>query len=118
MCNGNGEGTGNLLKELDQGNQAGHDFDMRDAQNLNARELMKEYIPITQTYFDVTKDYIIFCKSGASLDPREVGEAIGAYPRLSDEVITWLNAYNIPLNLEPGVYCLEQPGNKLRRLED
>lgn len=110
ICNGNREGTGNLLKELDQGNQDGHDFDMRES--------MKEYIPITQTYFDITKDYIVFCKSGASLDPEEVGEAIGAYPRLSDEVITWLNAYNIPLNLEPGVYCLEQPGNKLRRLED
>ena len=85
---------------------------------MSIEESMKEYVPITQTYFDVTKDYLIFCKSGASLDPREVGEAIGAVPRLSNESITWLNAHNIPLNLEPGMYCLEQPGNKLRRLED
>lgn len=85
--------------------------------NMNIEESMKDYVPITQTYFDVTKDCIVFCKSGISLDPREVGEAIEAYPRLSDEVITWLNAHNIPLNLEPGMYCLEQPGNKLRVLE-
>ena len=86
--------------------------------NMNIEESMKKYVRITQTYFDVTKDYIVFCRSGASLDPREVGEAIGAYPRLSKEAITWLNAHNIPLNLEPGMYCLEQPGNKPRRLED
>lgn len=86
--------------------------------SIDVQDSMKEYVPITQTYFDVTKDYIVFCKSGVSLDPREVGEAIGAYPRLSDEVITWLNAHNIPLNLEPGMYCLEQPGNKLRILGD
>ena len=85
---------------------------------MNIKESMKKYVRITQTYFEVTKDYIIFCKSGASLDPRDVGEAIGAYLRLSDEVITWLNAHNIPLDLEPGMYCLEQPGNKLRGLED
>lgn len=85
---------------------------------MNIEESMKDYVPITQTYFEVTKDYIIFCKGGASLDPREVGEAIGAVPRLCNEVITWLNAHNIPLDLEPGVYCLEQPGNKLRMLEE
>lgn len=86
--------------------------------NMNIEECMKEYVPVTQTYFDVTEDYLIFCKSGASLDIREVGEAVGASPRLSDEAITWLNAHNIPLNLKPGTYCLEQPGNKLRKLED
>lgn len=85
---------------------------------MNVTECMKEYVPITQTYFEVSKDYLVFCKSGASLDRREVGEAIRAAPRLSDEAITWLNAHNIPLNLEPGTYCLEQPGNKLRKLED
>lgn len=74
--------------------------------SIDVQDSMKDYIPITQTYFDVTNEYIVFCKSGASLDPREAGEAIGAYPRLSDEAITWLNAYNIPLNLEPGMYCL------------
>ena len=46
--------------------------------NMNIEESMKEYVPITQTYFDVTEDYLIFCKSGASLDTREVGEAVGA----------------------------------------
>lgn len=86
--------------------------------HMNVTECMKEYVPITQTYFEVSKDHLVFCKSGASLDPREVGEAIGAAPRLSDEAITWLNAHNIPLDLLPGTYCLEQPGNKLRRLED
>ena len=86
--------------------------------NMNIEESMKEYVPITQTYFDVTEDYLIFCKSGASLDTREVGEAVGTSPRLSDEAITWLNVHNISLNLEPGTYCLEQPGNKLRKLED
>lgn len=86
--------------------------------NMNIKESMKKYVRITQMYFDVTKDYIVFCKSGVSLDPREVGEAIRAYPRLSDEVITWLNVHNILLNLKPGMYCLEQPGNKLCILED
>lgn len=62
--------------------------------HMNVTECMKEYVPITQTYFDVTEHYLVFCKSGASLDRREVGEAIGAAP------------------------CLEQPGNKLRKLED
>lgn len=86
--------------------------------NMNIEECMKEYVSVTQTYFDVTEDYLIFCKSGASLHIREVGEAIGAAPRLSDESITWFNAHNIPLDLLPGTYCLEQPGNKLRKLED
>lgn len=85
---------------------------------IDVQDSMKDYVPITQTYFEVTKDYIVFCKSGVSLDPREVGEAIGAVPRLCNEAITWLNFHNIPLDLEPGVYCLEQPGNKLRALED
>lgn len=79
--------------------------------NMNIEECMKEYVPVTQTYFDVTEDYLIFCKSGASLDRREVGEAIGA-------ATTWFNVHNIPLDLLPGTYCLEQPGNKLRKLED
>lgn len=86
--------------------------------NMNIEECMKEYVPVTQTYFDVTEDYLIFCKSGASLDRREVGEAIGAATRLSDEATTWFNVHNIPLDLLPGTYCLEQPGNKLRKLED
>ena len=86
--------------------------------DMNVAECMKEYVPITQTYFEVTKDHLVFYKSGASLDRREVGEAIGAALRLSDEAITWLNTHNIPLDLLPGTYCLEQPGNKLRKLED
>lgn len=74
--------------------------------------------PITQIYFDVTKDSIIFYCSAAPLNLRVVGEVTGVVPRLSDEAITWLNAHNIPLNLEPGLYCLEQPGNKLRKLDE
>lgn len=82
------------------------------------KKSMKEYAPITQIYFDVTKDSIIFYCSAAPLNLRVVGEVTGMVPRLSNEAITWLNAHNIPLNLEPGMYCLEQPGNKLRILED
>lgn len=79
---------------------------------------MKEYAPITQIYFDVTKDSIIFYCSAAPLNLRVVGEVTGMVPRLSNEAITWLNTHNITLNLELGMYCLEQPGNKLRILED
>lgn len=81
---------------------------------------MNEYVPITNIFFDVTKDSIVFCKSGISFsgDLRVNGEAIKAIPRLSNEAITWLNAHNIPLNLEPGTYCLQQPDNKICKLEE
>ena len=55
------------------------------------------------------------------MDPinlREVGEVVGVVPRLSNEAVTWLQAHDVPLNLEPGMYCLEQPSNELWRWRD
>lgn len=86
--------------------------------NMNIKESMEEYVPVTQTYFDVTKDTIIFYNATDPLNITAVGEVVNYASRLSDKIITWLNSHNIPLNIKPGTYCLEQPGNKLRKLED